>query len=263
MRGRLSASVVGRGASARCAKLREEAPLRLMGPAVDACGLAWFRLLNTSGAVVGGDRFVTEVSMAAGAVAAFATVGAALAYPGGPSRVIERLRVASGGYLEWRPGPLIPYAGASLDVRWSARVEEGAALVLADVVTAGRLARGERFRFARLGASRLAAYAGRTIYAEAQTLTPDDGQLTGWGPFACCATILAIGPTADSGLADRLAASFELAAGWGGVSKLDGPGVIGRLLCHDMEQARRCLERSLPTIRACLVSTCRIGTAVQ
>jgi len=61
-----------------------------------------------------------------------------------------QLTLAPGARLEWVPDHTIPFAGAALRQRVEAQVPEGAALVLMDAFAAGRVARGEAWRFALL-----------------------------------------------------------------------------------------------------------------
>src|SRR3989442_842311 len=67
-----------------------------------------------------------------------------------PAEETVRLTLAPGARLEWVPDHTIPFAGAALRQRVEAVVPEGATLVLVDAFAAGRVARGEAWRFALL-----------------------------------------------------------------------------------------------------------------
>jgi urease accessory protein len=57
------------------------------------------------------------------------------------------LTLGAGAYLEYLPDPYIPYAGSRFRARTECVVAEDATLILAEIVTAGREAHGERHRF--------------------------------------------------------------------------------------------------------------------
>ena len=59
-------------------------------------------------------------------------------------------RLAPGARLEWVPDHTIPFPGAAFRQTIDADVAEGARLILVDAFAAGRVARGEAWRFARL-----------------------------------------------------------------------------------------------------------------
>src|SRR6267142_734321 len=65
-----------------------------------------------------------------------------------PLQVMATL--APGARLEWVPDHTIPFAGSAFRQRVEAEAPEGAALVLVDAFAAGRVARGEAWRFALL-----------------------------------------------------------------------------------------------------------------
>jgi len=254
----------------RCRSLSETAPLRLAGPSVDCHGLAVFHLLNTSAAVIGGDTLDIRITVESGVAAAIRTPGATLIHPGGSVRLHERLHVATGGYLEWTPGALIPHTEANLAQRFAATVDEGGTLVVAELMLAGRIARGEAFAFEQLRLTRSIICAGRPLFVEVQRLQPQHGRLASWGPFLCQASLLIAGPVATPALAGRLAAIAGDVAGsrdgdedlppeapvpganavtWGSASTLAGTGVLFRLLSRDVVAARRLLAAALCEVR--------------
>jgi urease accessory protein len=122
------------------------APVALDGPA------AVVSLLNPTGGVLGGDRLVTDVTLAEGAHACLTTPSATRVYrsAGEPALQTVRLRLAPGAILEWVPDHTIPSAGAALRQAFDVEIGEGARLILVDAFAAGRVARGEAWRFALL-----------------------------------------------------------------------------------------------------------------
>jgi len=109
-------------------------------------------MLNPTGGLVGGDRLAIDVAVDAGAHACMTTPSATKVYrtTAAPAEQTVRLTLGAQARLEWVPDHTIPFAGAALRQRVEADVGDGAALVLVDAFAAGRVARGEAWRFALL-----------------------------------------------------------------------------------------------------------------
>jgi urease accessory protein len=112
---------------------------------------------NVSGGVLDTDLLEWRVDVGPRARAAVTSTGATRVYR---SRSHERVatqraavRVDQGGYLEYLPDQLIPFAGARFEQ--SARIELGAeaSLIWWDLIAPGRDASGELFRYESLASS--------------------------------------------------------------------------------------------------------------
>src|SRR5205814_416747 len=99
-----------------------------------------------------GARPFVFTNLRSGAHACLTTPSATKVYRtvAGPAEQTVRLTLAPGARLEWVPDHTIPFAGSAFQQRVEAEVPEGAALVLIDAFAAGRVARGEAWRFALL-----------------------------------------------------------------------------------------------------------------
>ena len=141
-------------------------------------------LANPTGGLLQNDRHSIGVSVGAGARAHVTTQSATKAYTmtEGIAEQRVRLNVAAGGYLEYLPDPLIPYRDASLEQEVEIVCEPGGALLFSDVITPGRVAMGESFRFRRISNRvTVRGQSGRPAYREAFDLDPGSGNLTGVG----------------------------------------------------------------------------------
>jgi urease accessory protein len=127
-------------------------PLQVLAPLALDDPAAIVSILNPTGGLVGGDTLTIDVEVAAGAHACLTTPSATKVYRATSSSARQdvSLRLAPGARLEWVPDHTIPFAGAALRQTLAAEVGEGAALVIADAFAAGRVARGEVWRFAEL-----------------------------------------------------------------------------------------------------------------
>lgn len=141
-------------------------------------------LANPTGGLLQNDCHRIAVSVGAGARAHVTTQSATKVYTmtDGVAEQRVRLNVAAGGYLEYLPDPLIPYRDASLEQEVEIVCEPGGALLFSDVITPGRVAMGESFRFRRISNRvTVRGQSGWPAYREAFDLDPGAGNLTGVG----------------------------------------------------------------------------------
>ena len=117
----------------------------------DDSGMPEVQITNPSGGVLGGDRLDITATLSPGSAAAVLTQGATKIYKGGESRQSAFFDVGESSLLEYLPHHLIPYAGSGHRQSTEFHLAEGAALVAWDAFSAGRVARGERFKFDSLG----------------------------------------------------------------------------------------------------------------
>ena len=148
--------------------------------------MAFVFLANPTGGLLDGDRQEISVAVHSGAKAHITTQSAAKIYAmprGGHAEQRIALDVANGGYLEYLPDPLIPYRDAALNQNIVINLEPGAALLTWEVITPGRTAMGEAFRYRRISSRLTVTRRGQNLpaYREAFDLTPADGSLTELG----------------------------------------------------------------------------------
>jgi urease accessory protein len=141
-----------RGGRSVLAGCRWTTPLQVMAPVALDDRAAVVSILNPSGGLVGGDRLAVDITVGAGAHACLTTPSATKVYrtAGDVTEHTVRLTLASGARLEWVPDHTIPFAGAAMYQRIEAEVGDGATLLIVDAFAAGRVARGEAWRFALL-----------------------------------------------------------------------------------------------------------------
>lgn len=132
------------------AKQYYKLPMQVMKPHYyDKDGTAFVYSLNPAGGILQHDRLLTEIVSEAGSDAVFTTPGNNKFYKmdEGYARVVNRLTVKSGGVLEYLPEHNVPFAKAKVFQENEFRVEKGAVLFAADMVTSGRAANGEVFQY--------------------------------------------------------------------------------------------------------------------
>jgi urease accessory protein len=127
-------------------------PLQVLAPLALDDPAAVVSVLNPTGGLVGGDRLIIDVAAGPGTHACLTTPSATRVYrsSGAPAVQDVTLRVGVGATLEWVPDHTIPFAGSSFRQSILVEMAEGARLILVDAFSAGRVARGEAWRFALL-----------------------------------------------------------------------------------------------------------------
>lgn len=158
-------------------------------------------LLNPTGGVAGGDRLLTEITLAEGARVCLTTPSATRVYrsQGEPSLMVTRLRLSAGAVLEYVPDRVIPFAGAVLHNVTRIAMEGDSRIIFYDGLCAGRAARGERWVFAEYKSEVAVDREGQRIFLDRTWLKPSSEEVAGplrMGPYPYLDTWVAAGPDA-------------------------------------------------------------------
>lgn len=135
LRGLADLTLERRAGRARLTRTRTWPPLmaqQTLYPDVALPEMAFVFLANPTAGLLDGDVHEISLTVGAGAQAHITTQSAAKIHampPGGVAVQRITLHVASGGYLEYLPDPLIPYRDAALEQSVVIRLEPGAALL--------------------------------------------------------------------------------------------------------------------------------------
>lgn len=125
-------------------------PLQIMNHHYqDEDGTAFVYLLNPSGGILQHDRLLTELTLEEGSRAFITTPSNTKFYKmdEGHAEVVNRAEVKKGAVLEYLPEHNVPFAGSNVYQENVFHLDRGAVLIASDMVTAGRLSRGERFEY--------------------------------------------------------------------------------------------------------------------
>lgn len=238
-----------RGGRTVLAARRQRGPLAVQRPFYPEGGPCHVYLLHPPGGVAGGDRLDISVGVGDGAHALITTPGATKCYrSSGPrARVRQRLRVESGGVLEWLPQEAILFPGAWIRLDTEVDLCGDARLFAWEVQILGRPAIGEGFTHGR-------ADLGFSLYREGRPLLLERLRLGGEADLSgrsglrglpICATLVA-GPAGPADLAEArgLAQGLaqDMAQGLGlaplGITLVDGFLVV-RCLASAVEPVQR------------------------
>jgi urease accessory protein len=176
-------------------------PLRLLTPRNHGPS-AWIYSATYGGGLVDGDNVRLGLTVGPDAQAMLSTQASTKVYRGrrqpgdsGPAGTRQELvaSVGTGGLLVVLPDPVVCFADSTYRQEQRIRLDSGASLVLADWVSSGRHASGERWQCARYS-SRLEVYLdGRLMLLDALALEGADLQ-TRMGRFNILCLIAIAGP---------------------------------------------------------------------
>lgn len=234
-------------------------PLQILAPVALDDPAAVVSILNPTGGVVGGDRLRVEVSVGAGAHACITTPSATRIYrTAGPAAEQEvSVRVGMDATLEWVPDHAIPFAGSAFRQRIRVDLAAGARIFLVDSFAAGRIARGEAWRFARFQSTLEVHDAAGWLLLDRICLEEPGAGVAGLGvaeEHRYVATVVIAGPGADAGLAGELTASVGgIQGARAGVASLRRGGLLVRCLAQSAPGLLRTLEAVWAVSRAALL----------
>lgn len=187
-------------------------PMKLLVP-VPRGASVWAFTASFGGGCVAGDHTSLDLRLGAGTRCFVGTQSSSKVYrnpdaiPSG-HRTVARL--GAGSLLVFAPDPVQAFADSVYMQRQSFSLEAGAGLVLVDGLTAGRVARGERWAFTRLHSRNEIFVEGQLRLLDSLLLDPDDGPFGlphRAGRFNALAVVALLGPPLREA-ADRLAAEW-------------------------------------------------------
>ena len=145
--GRLDIRFCTQNGTTRLARLYQSQPLRALFPTDPASdNLAIW--VNTAGGIVGGDRHYVNVECGEESAVMVTGQAAEKIYRsnGATSQLKQTIDVAPGSWLEWLPQGTILFDGCRLRRTNRFNVSSGGRLLAGEMITFGRIARGEKLR---------------------------------------------------------------------------------------------------------------------
>ncbi|MCG7593226.1 urease accessory protein UreD [Mycobacterium sp. PSTR-4-N] len=239
----------------RAARLHQRYPQRVTTPLhidPDRPGAAMLCVQSPSGGTFSDDDLTTAVRCGPGTELRLTTQAATQVFAGdGPgSRHNLSFTVDAGAHLEYRPGTVIPHAGSTFTQLLRVDVDTGGLYLGWDAVAAGRIAHGERFRFACYDNAFVATVDGHTVARDRQLMEPRDGRS---GPLIeddYLATFIAVAPGRPIGaLLHEIRRALDDYSGGAGALPA-GIGVFVRLGAPNAPALIRVRERLFEACRA-------------
>jgi urease accessory protein len=183
--------VRGRSVATRA---RAHSPMRLLLPD-NRGGAQWAYTTSYGGGLVDGDALSVDARVGPGGALMLGTQASTKVFrgPRGASQALS-LRVDEGALAVVLPDPVVCFADATYAQRADVDLGPGASLVLLDGLHAGRVARGERWAFARYASRLDVRHEGRLALSDRLLLDPAHGAVADRvGAFDAFATLALLG----------------------------------------------------------------------
>ena len=222
---------------------RTAAPLHLMRPLY--CdpmlpGVPLCYLMSSGGGVVGGDRLTVSATVGPGAHLLLTTQAATKIHrsDGGHATQDIDIEVGPRGTCEWVPDATIPFAGSRFAQSCRATIDPTGVLVMTDIVTAGRVGRGESWDLdAYISSVEVVRPDGLPILVDTTRLL---GSQKGGGPVVTdgatvIGTCVVIAPGGGHAMAETLRGSYHDAAA---STLADDSGAWLRVVGNSVEQVQ-------------------------
>ncbi len=267
MEGCLKLEFASRDGITRIVDRFQRAPLqvqKVLYPHSALPGMAWVYVVSVAGGIVQGDRLRTDILTRDGAQVHLTTPAATKIYrsPTEASSHLLRIRAGAGTYVEYLPGPVIPFRGARFIEEVTLVVHPKATLVFGGILSPGRVAMGESHVY-DLYSSRITAVTEDSTpefldftYLTPATITPK--RLGLLGRFDVLGTLyLLTGKIPARLFSDRFHSLLHDQADiLAGTSELpSGRGVTVRILGSRVEPVAAALQATVALIRAAILGT--------
>ncbi len=257
--GTLSLDIDCRDGRSIAVRQYHDGALRILRPHyLDETGQVCYVIVNPGGAYLGGDSYLIEVSVAAGAELLLTTQSATKIYrtPNDRAQQCTHLKLGERARLELLPDPLIAYREASYGQVTRVDMDPTASLVMAEVVTPGWSPDGELFRYDEIRMRNEISISGRLVALDNLLIRPGTGSPVDSSCFMAeythLGSLLVMDARVDRALADELLAVLAPVdpAGQLGITLLDGPGLAVRALSHSTELLNELLAAAVDLLRA-------------
>ena len=221
-------------------RARSAGPLRVMSPR-HAGRAAWIVTSSLGGGLVDGDDVALEIDIEAGATCVVTTQASTKVYRGRTRQALT-VRVHGDATALVVPDPVTPYRDAHFTQRTAIDLAPAASLVLVDMLTAGRVAHGERWDAAAIDTTLLVTRAGVPLLRDRVRLDPAGGRVAvRMRGCDALATVILLGPRFAALPATHAASHPAVLAAQSPL----GDGVLHRLAgsVADVTAATRALAR--------------------
>jgi urease accessory protein UreH len=151
-----------------------EPPFRV-GRAFQIDDAAYVILVCTGAGIFAGDTLRLSIRVASGARVVLASQSALQAHPAAAesaATIHHEYTVEDEAELQCQWDPVIPFAGARIDQRFDLRIAESSRMYWSDALMAGRVSRGEAWRFQFLAHELRLRVGASLAYLERYTLAP-------------------------------------------------------------------------------------------
>ncbi|GAB7388380.1 hypothetical protein BSNK01_22170 [Bacillaceae bacterium] len=176
------------------------------------------------------------------------------------SRQLLRFFLQEGAVLEYFPEPLVPYRGVNFSGKTELHMEKGAQAMIAEILTPGRIGRGEIFAYERVASEFSVYWHGRLTAWDSLVLEPArwDTRHGIFDEYTHLATFWVLSEKTAPSHVEKLQSFFETFSTdekygardvYAGASLLAENGLVVRMLGHSVCALQECIHASWRFLR--------------
>lgn len=235
------------------------APFHLSKPYWDGHALI-VQVVNPTAGILEGDRLESEITVGSGAAVLMTSPSASRVFQmrDGAAEGRQQFTVATEGWLEFMPEPLVLHKGSRYRQYTGIDVAAGGEIFFADLLMPGRIARGETWAWEKLRLELTLRVGGALILRERLDQSGLElkalASLAGAGEGACFANVVFVSPRLrEPGVWHEQIGRLHGGGVWAGLSQLRGEcgGWSLKLIAPD----NVALRATLKCVRQILVGT--------
>lgn len=179
----------------------------------------------------------------------------------GASRQQVTFDLKQNSVLEYWPEPLVPFQGSCFEGKMLLRLEHGAQAIVGDILTPGRIGRGELFQYERIWNQFIVEWDGTRAVWDSMLLEPGAGSLqeNGWfGDYSHLGTLWILSEQRIDDIVQEIRCILQeqedIAADiYAGVSMLSRGGCVIRLLGRTVRRIQQVLKICWSAVRLSLL----------
>ncbi len=238
--------------------LMSKAPLlvqKALYPESDYPQFAHVYVMSSSGGILQGDEQRIDITMGKNSVARITNQSATKIYKmedGYASQYIN-IHGQEGSYLEFVPHQIIPFKSSRFYQEVNLEVDESAVLVYSEIISAGRIASGEKYDFDICFLRTLAHRKGKMLFADVMNIGHKDKPKleTVFGRKNIFSTLYIIGDFAIERIADEINLATKNTSLLASCSSLPHDcGIIVRMLADSVSEVIALTESIINILRA-------------
>jgi urease accessory protein len=238
---RLAARFAPRSGRTRLIEHQQNAPLKIARTFEATLGGLDLCVMDASPGLLAGDDYEFDWHLEESARVRITTQGATRVHPAREcgSTQTTHIHVAAGAHLEFWPESVIPFTGARFTSRTEAFLEDGARFILFESLSAGRVARGEKFGFELVDSRVLVRDSRGPLLCARNRFAPADSPLDNpfsWGSATQWSNLYAFGGISAAEL-EKARHILHVREVYGSASLLNRGGIAVSMLgqrAHDL-----------------------------
>lgn len=219
-------------------------------------------LITMGGGITQGERYLTKIHLGENSRAILSTQAPTYIFKCEDGRISKQffeIQLDQDSILEYLPDNVIPYKHSNYEQVSSIKVAKGASLIYTDGITAGWSPDGADFRYDYVHMDTQLYYDGKLMYGDNMILDPSAFDLSDLGlydKYRNYSSLIAVNEQIDEAFVNEMQKQIVKDKKCNlGISKLEGPGLVMRILGENIDVNRQKIFEATNYLRQKLFSS--------